>query len=63
LTFDVEKEKDGTYIFQEREKSQRPNYGADGSDDILFRRHGARRAPDSIEDIQRRCANIGINNA
>jgi hypothetical protein len=57
------KTEESTHVFKEGDNCQRPNNGTNSSNDIFLRRYGARCGPDSIEDIQRRGANIGVNNA
>ncbi len=63
LTSGRENAKKGTHVFKEGEKCQRPNDGANSSNDIFLGRYGARCGPDSIEDIQRRGADIRVDNA
>jgi len=58
-----ENAKEGTHVFKEGQKCQGPNDGAKTPNDIFLGRYWARCRPDSIEDIQRRSANIGVNNA
>ena len=48
-----EKAKEGTHVFEEGEKCERPNNGTDASNDIVLRGYGAGCGPDSVEDIQR----------
>jgi hypothetical protein len=40
-------------VFKEGEKCQRPNNGADASNDIVLRRYRTVCGPYSVEDIQR----------
>ena len=49
-----------TCVFQEREQSNGPEDGTDGSDDVFLGRRGTICGPDAVKSVERRRSNIRV---
>lgn len=49
-----------TCVFQQREQSDGPEDGTDGSDDVFLGRWGTICGPDAVKGVERRRSNIRV---